>query len=190
MIHHNEKTKSQIRKTGFLQKILLLFLIGFFFGALVYYIFQNSFSGLMEQMEQNMIGWSGEGYEMSNGFLQSLWNHGKYFFLLWLLSVSPVFLLYQSAFTVYTGIRNGFLVMFFIFGRGLRGIFLYFASLFPHCIVFLILYLFCFAWIRESKKTDSQPKHKGFVYIAVTLVFLAACLLECKGNLPLMETLL
>ncbi len=188
MIQH-EKKKSRIGKAGFFQRIILLFLIGFFFGALVYYIFQNSFRGLLEQMEQNMVVWSAE-YEMSAGMLQSLWSHGKYFLLLWILSASPIFLLYQSAFTIYTGIRNGFLLMFFIFGKGMRGILLYFASLFPHCLVFLLLYLFCFAWILESKKTDRQPKHKGMVYVAVTLVFFAACLLECRGNLPIMEALL
>lgn len=176
----------QKEKLRSLQRIALFFLIGFFFGAIFYYYFQNSFEGIMKQMEEGVSGWSGEEYSFSYEFLQSLWNHGKYFVLLWLLSVSRISKAYQTAFTVYTGVRNGFLVLFFVFGRGLKGILLYLASLFPHCLILLPLYLFSFSWINESR----TQKHRIPVYIFIVLMFLTACFLECRCNLPIMEAVL
>ena len=53
----------QSEKIRSLQKIALLFLIGFFFGAIFYYFFQNSFEELMSQTEDSLSGWSrGEPY--------------------------------------------------------------------------------------------------------------------------------
>lgn len=46
-------------------------------------------------------------------WFRSLWNHGKYFALIWLLAISPAGPVSQKIFVVYTGIRNGFLFVFF-----------------------------------------------------------------------------
>lgn len=182
-----KRENSRLGKTGFLQRIALLFLIGFFIGALFYYIFQNSFSGLMKQMTQNVTNWSAGQHSTGYELLSCLWNHGKYFALLWLLSVNNrVCRVYQTIFTMYTGLRNGFLLLFFIFGRGVKGILLYLVSLFPHCLLLLPLYLFSYLLINESRKRE----HKGIVCVGIVLVFFAACLLEIKCNLPIMGALL
>lgn len=173
----------QSEKIRSLQKIALLFLISFFFGAVFYYFFQNSFGELMSQTEDSLAGWSGGEYSFAYEYLQSVWNHGKYFALLWLLSVSRIAVLYQRLFTIYTGIRNGFLVLFFVFSKGARGILFYLASLFPHCLLLLPLYLFSFSWINEGR----HQKHRIPVYFMIAITFFAACLLECKCNLPIME---
>ena len=174
---------SRGRKAGFLQQTALLFLIGFFAGAVFYTLFQNSFSDLMEQLEGNMVSWQGREYRFWYEYLQSLWSHGKYFALLWILSVNVrARRVYQRGFTVYTGIRNGFLLLFFLMGKGGRGVLLYLASLFPHAVLLAPLYLFSFLWQNESGKKE----HRGMVYVGVTVLFLAACLLEVKVNLPLM----
>lgn len=169
-----------------LQKITLLFLIGFFFGAIFYYLFHNSFEELMIQMESSLSGWSQGGHSFGYIFLQSLWNHGKYFVLLWLLSVSRISKIYQRVFAIYTGIRNGFLLLFFVFGKGGWGIFLYLISLFPHCLLLVPLYLFSFSWINEKR----YHRHRTSVYLLIVLLFFAACFLECKCNLPIMEAVL
>ena len=176
----------QSEKFRNLQKITLLFLSGFFFGAIFYYLFHNSFEDLMMQMEESLAGWSQKGYSFRNQFLQSAWNHGKYFALLWLLSVSRIARIYQRVFTLYTGFRNGFLILFFVFGRGAGGIFLYVASLFPHCLFLVPLYLFSFAWINEKR----YQRHRVPVYILIIFVFFTACFMECKWNLPIMEAVL
>ncbi len=175
----------QSEKIRSLQKIALLFLIGFFFGSIFYYFFQNSFEELMSQTEDSLSGWSRGEYSFAYEYLQSVWNHGKYFALLWLLSVSRIAKIYQRVFTIYTGIRNGFLVLFFVFGRGWKGILLYLASLFPHCLVLLPLYLFSFSLINEGRR----HKHRIPLYILIALLFFFACLLECKCNLPIMEAI-
>lgn len=174
---------SRGRRAGFLQQITLLFLIGFFIGALFYTLFQNSFSDLMTQLEGNMSAWQGREYSFWYEFFHALWSHGKYFVLLWIVSVNAgVGRIYQKGFTIYTGIRNGFLLLFFLMGKGGRGGILYLASLFPQCLLFVPLYLFCFAWQNESGKKE----HRGAVYMGITALFLAACFLEVKVNLPLM----
>lgn len=175
---------SRGRKAGFLQQVLLLFLIGFFVGAVFYTLFQNSFAGLMGQLEGNMSAWQGKEYNFWYEFLHALWSHGKYFILLWILSVNiRAGRIYQRGFTIYTGIRNGFLLLFFLMGKGGRGCILYLASLFPQCIILVPLYLFSFLWQNESGKKE----HRGAVYVGITVFFLMACLLEVKVNLPLME---
>lgn len=175
---------SRGRKAGFFQQTALLFLIGFFAGAVFYTLFQNSFADLMEQLEGNMTSWQGREYRFWYEYLQSLWSHGKYFALLWILSVNVrAGRIYQRGFIVYTGIRNGFLLLFFLMGKGGRGVLLYLASLFPQALLLAPLYLFSFLWQNEPGKKE----HCGMVYVGVTVLFLAACLLEVKVNLPLME---
>lgn len=176
----------QSEKFRSLQKVTLLYLIGFFFGAIFYYVFHNSFEELLIQMESSLAGWSGGEHSFGYVFLQSVWNHGKYFALLWLLSVSRIAKIYQRVFAVYTGIRNGFLLLFFVFGKGGWGILMYLASLFPHCLLLLPLYLFSFSWINEKR----HPRHRFPVYLMIVVLFFAACFLECKCNLPIMEAIL
>jgi len=182
----HQSDSSRWKKAGFLQKITLLFFIGFFVGAFFYYIFQRSFVGLMEQITTNMGNWEINNSEWYD-FLKILWNHGKYFVLFWILSVNKkVSSWIQSVFTLYTGVRNGFLLLFFVFGRGLKGIFLYFVSLFPHGLILLPLYLFSFYLINEKR----QREYKVYVLFLIGLIFIAACIVELKCNLPMMERLL
>lgn len=173
--------------TGFIQKISLFFLVGFFVGALFYYFFQNSFLGLSEQMEQNSKQWVREDHGNLYQFLYVAWNHGKYFLLLWILSVNrKVCQWYQNLITVYTGIRHGFLVLFFVLSRGAKGILFYFASLFPQAFLLVPVYLFSFLWINESR----QREHGKAVIGILFLLFMAACLLESHANLMIMSKLL
>lgn len=175
---------SRGKKAGFLQQTALLFLIGFFVGALFYTVFQNSFADLMEQLEGNMSAWQRREYRFWYEYVHSLWSHGKYFALLWILSVNVrAGRIYQRGFTVYTGLRNGFLLLFFLMGKGGRGCLLYLASLFPQALLFVPLYLFSFLWQDEPGKKE----HRGVVYVGVTVLFFLACLLEVRVNLPLME---
>ena len=182
----HKRDKIRWRRTGFLQRIILLFFIGFFIGALFYYMFQKSFVDLMEQMTVNMKSWSLKNslwYE----YIKILWNHGKFFLLLWLLSVNKkVCYWFQSIFTLYTGLRNGFLLLFFIFFKGMGGVALYFASLFPHCLILTPLYLFSFYLINENR----QREYKVGVLVVLFFLFLVACFIEMKCNLPMMERLL
>lgn len=182
---YQEKNQRGIK--GLLQKIVLLFLLGFFAGALFYYFFQNSFLGLSEQMELNASQWTEESHGDFYQFIYVLWNHGKYFLMLWILAVNPrVCRWYQNILTVYTGIRHGFLVVFFILSKGVKGILFYAASLFPHTLLLMPVYLFSFLWINESR----QREHGKAVISIILLLFVAACLLESYVNLAIMGRLL
>lgn len=134
-----------------------------------------------------MAVWGGGKYSFWYEYLQSLWSHGKYFSMLWILSVNHrAERVYQNGFTVYTGLRSGFLLLFFLMGKGGRGILCYLASLFPHGILLAPLYLFSFLWQTEG----GRKERRGMVYVGIAAVFLIACLLEVKVNLPLMGKVL
>ncbi len=185
-MQQNGKWKGRIKKPGFFRRILLLFLTGFFCGGLFYYIFQNSFSSLLVSFEGSADYWSGQEQDPIYSFVQVLWNHGKYFALLWLLAYSRIKRGYQMGFTLYTGVRNGFLLMFFLFAQGSRGILIYVCSLLPQCLIFVPLYLFCFVWINENR----EIRYKIPMTAAVLLLFVAACMMESRWNLPLMRFVL
>lgn len=178
------KQKSRWRRTEFWQKAVLRFLIGFLIGALFYYMFQKSFSGLFQQMEKNMSSWETQNYSFLSELIRSLWNHGKYFGLFWVFTRNRrVYQLYEVVFTIYTGFRNGFLLLFFLMERGIKGILLYLASLFPHVLLLAPLYVFCFYWVRENRRRENNLP----IYLSMTAVLLVACVLEVRCNLPIME---
>lgn len=182
-MHSLEHETGRIGKNNFFQQIVLFFLIGFFIGAAFYYLFQNSFAGLIRPLEIQLSAWPENNYPFSYKMVQAVWNHGRFFLLFWLLSVTKIHNFYQSAFILYTGFRNGFLALFFILGKGAVGILWYLSSLFPHALVFVPLYLFSFAWVKER---GHKREHRRFVYIILVCSFFAACFLEAKYNLWLM----
>lgn len=169
-----------------LQKIFLLYLIGFFIGAVMYYIFQQSFQELRKQLEDNLMFWSQRGENTMALLGKSIWQHGKYLFLFLVFMIGPLVNLYQNIFSWYTGVRNGFLLMFFLYARGGMGIVFYVFSLIPHVFLLVPLYLHLFL----NKKENRQEKHKLLRWSCVILVFITACILEVKANLPLMEKFL
>lgn len=184
MLHHEGNRRGS---TGFIQKISLIFLVGFFVGALFYYFFQNSFLGLSEQMEKNSSQWLLDSHGSWYPFFYVLWNNGKYFLMFWILSVNKkVCQWYQNIITVYTGIRHGFLVLFFVLSRGAKGILIYLASLFPQALLLVPVYIFSFMWINESR----QREHGKAVVAILFLLFVAACLLESNVNLVIMSKIL
>jgi hypothetical protein len=141
----------------------------------------------MKPFENSLASFSEQTYPLSYKMVQAIWNHGRFFLLLWFLSFTRINQLYQSLFLLYTGFRNGFLILFFILGKGLYGIVLYLASLFPHSLLLIPLYLFSFAWIKER---GHHREHKPVVVIVLVITFFAACFLEAKYNLALMQNLI
>lgn len=178
--------QSQLGNTEYLQKILLVFLIGFFIGAVFYYIFQHSFTDLSKQLEYNITLWTHEGDSSWKLLMSSLWQHGKYLLLFAIFSIGPLKKAYQKIFVWYTGLRSGFLLMFFLCAKGAFGLLLYPLSLIPHGLFLVPLYLYSFSTVNENR----QDKGQITKWIIVILVYIAACVLEVKVNLPMMEALL
>lgn len=169
---------------SFLQRLVLCFLVGFFLGVLFYYFFRQSFSSLTAHFMENVTQWKNDTGTSWLNYVRVLWNHGKYFLFVWIFAVNPVVEnAYQLLFAAYTGIRNGFLLLFFIMSRGMRGLFLYGVSMFPQVFLFLPLYLFFFAWIQN----DRHRRKQLWVPVLIVLLFFLACFLELRCNLPLMK---
>lgn len=168
----------QLEKVEYLQKIILLFLIGFFFGGCIYYFFQMSFQNVCIQSEQKET--------TIVLMMKTIWQHGKYLILYFVFRATPVTKGYEKIFSLYTGIRNGFLFLFFLYENGIYGIIIYFLSLFPHGLLLLMLYVYLFLHTNKNK----QERPQVVKWILVLLVFFAACIMEVKFNLPIMARVL
>ena len=172
---------------GWFSVFLLVFLLELSKIYNFYYFFRQSFFSLNKQLAEHVEQWKTGGDALWIVFLKIAWNHGKYFVLIWIFAVNPsVETMYQWFFCAYTGVRNGFLLLFFLMNRGLKGIFLYGVSLFPQALVFLPLYLCCFAWVQKNR----HQRNERWMPVLFLLFFLSACYLEAKCNLPLMERFL
>ena len=140
MYKHHRTNHSRLLNREFLQKISLCFLIGFLCGAVFYYCFQNSFREILQATLENNTKTQTKETALFTEWFRSLWNHGKYFALIWLLAISPAGPVSQKIFVVYTGIRNGFLFVFFLYAKSAFGIIVYFASLITGAVIsFLVL---------------------------------------------------
>ncbi len=160
------------------QRIVFFFLIGFFFGGIFYFIFCDYFSGLSVETYSS-------GFSVSL-LISSICHHGKYYALLWLLSTSRFAYIYPTVFTVYTGVRNGFLMLYFMCASGFYGLALYFVSLFPHAFLFVPLYIYSFYLIRKEK----APRHRVLIILLLICMYGAGCYMETRVNLPLMSCML
>lgn len=163
MYKHHRTNHSRLLNREFLQKISLCFLIGFLCGAVFYYCFQNSFREILQAtLENNTKTWTKETALFTEWF-RSLWNHGKYFALIWLLAISPAGPVSQKIFVVYTGIRNGFFIcLFFICQK----------CIWHHCLLCqsdstslftgAVISFFCF---MRQQKTGSQSEEKSRLFL-------------------------
>ncbi|MDY2921269.1 MAG: hypothetical protein SOT18_00340 [Eubacterium sp.] len=169
-----------------IKKLLYGMGLSFLAGALFYLFFRQSFGDVYDEIVSSMAKWQQQKGIFSELY-HSLWNHGKFFVILWIFSVNrTVVHWYIRLFLGYTGIRNGFLFLFFVMNRGWMGVLCYLASLFPHCILFSLIYLYSFALIERKR----QQKHKMLLFVAMLSAFVAACLTEVYFNLPIMQKLL
>ena len=104
-------------REGFFVKIKkLLYGVGLSFlaGAMFYLFFRQSFRDVYNEIGSSMTKWQQEKGIMAELY-HSLWNHGKFLVILWILSVNRTAVRwYIRLFLGFTGIRNGFLFLFFV----------------------------------------------------------------------------
>lgn len=183
MLYHNRHNRQEY--TDNRQKIILGFLVGFFVGAVLYYLCQKSFITLKSQLENNVLQWENKE-SFGEKYLRTLWFHGKYYILFWIMAAGRWKKVYQNFFIAYTGFRNGFFMMFLFFTYGLKGFAIALVSNFPQCILFVPLYWYSMLLANQKR----QSKHRISTALILILVFTAACLIEVKANLPIMAMLL
>ncbi len=188
-------------RIGFMQKVLLTFLLGFLFGALFYYLFRHSFEEIYDQWMDHMTEWKKSSPSFFSGWIRSVWNHGKYLGLFLLLASNHrvkkelEFFWVEVVYTLYAGIRSGFLLVFFLVNRGIRGIWLYGITLFPHSFVLTGMYLFCFYWMGKWHygQRFGMERSRGsriLFFLGTWAILLIAAGMETKWNLPLVSKFL
>ena len=149
-------------REGFFVKIKkLLYGVGLSFlaGAMFYLFFRQSFRDVYNEIGSSMTKWQQEKGIMAELY-HSLWNHGKFFVILWILSVNRTAVRwYIRLFLGFTGIRNGFLFLFFVMNRGWMGG----KSVSTLYIVFPDLPLFF--WTHREKKA-AKTQNASFYHTA------------------------
>lgn len=90
----------------------------------------------------------------------------------------------MTFFIAYRGLGLGFLYSFFMMEYGMNGLRFALYYLFPHSLLLLPVFLLSFYKIYRRNGNHLLP----FIII-LYLVLLAACLLEVKFNIPLMNSL-
>lgn len=164
------------------KKAVLFFLTGFFSGGILYYLCQQPAGDALAALEEDMEIWASGEQEFIRAFLFVLWERGKSFSVLWLAGYTKIYKAYICAFLVYAGLHSGFLLTFFVMVRGTRGILFWLASGCPQLIAFVPLYIYSFYCIFERRKDKMAP-----AFILIVMCFLIGCVLEARGNVPLMK---
>lgn len=102
-----------------IKRMILLFLLGFFFGTLFYWIFRNSFYQELREINQLAVTAQSPSWK---AFLFIAWEQTKTYGLLWVLSSTPLKIPYIVWIILYKGFTNAFIFSFFIMEYGWYGI--------------------------------------------------------------------
>lgn len=180
MLHLKKIWKSHSR----IKEIILLFLLGFFFGGILYFLFQQSFRQELLQFETGLSLWGAKDSAFLGDFLYALYGHGKMLLLFWVLTLTPICFLYVKVFLVCHGFRYGFMLSFFVSSGGISGMLKFLQTIFPHGILFAAMYLFLFGKLFHGKIKEKQVT---FIVFSAILLLLG-CFLESYINIPLMQS--
>ncbi len=162
--------------------MILLFLLGFFFGTLFYWIFRNSFYQELREINQLAVTAQSPSWK---AFLFIAWEQTKTYGLLWVLSSTPLKIPYIVWIILYKGFTNAFIFSFFIMEYGWYGIRLIVCYELPHGPVFLLIYLLTFAKIEK----ENHNKRLWLILVSLYVALMLACFLEIHFNIPWMKAL-
>ncbi len=163
---------------------ILLFLAGFFFGGILYYICLEPAGDQLMEMNENILLWAEEEVSFWESFPFILWERGKVFVLLWLAGYTKIYKSYVQGFLMYAGMQAGFLLLFFVLSQGAGGVLLWMGTGIPHLFLLVPLYLYSFYRIYERRREKSVA-----AVVVIVIWFLVSCLMETWGNIPLLQWL-
>lgn len=171
-------------KSGRKGALLLLF-AGFFLGGIIYTFCMEPAAEQLHIMGERAILWAESEASFWKVFFHVIWERGKVFALLWLAGGTKLYKGYIRLFLIYVGMQTGFMLLYFLNFQGVRGVLLWFGMMIPHGSLLVPLYLYSFFYLCE--KRQERPVMAAFLLF---LCFLAGCILETAGNIPLMQWLL
>ncbi len=160
------------------KRAVLLFLAGFFFGGILYYLCQEPAAESLASMEEKMAVWAGENTDFWKSLLFIIWERGKVFSLLWLIGYTKLYKGYILVFITYVGMQSGFMLTFFLVTRGVKGL-LHWTVLGTPQVLFLVpLYVYSFYYIFERRRKKAAPAAVFWKF-----VFLFCGIFEAKVNM-------
>ncbi len=166
------------------KRAILLFLAGFFLGGIIYYLCVGPAGDQLAAMGENVVLWAQQEISFWNTLPFIIWERGKIFVLLWLVGYTKGYKGYVQGFVVYAGVQAGFMLLFFVLSQGVGGLLLWLGAGIPHLLLLVPLYLYSFYRIYERRRERSVA-----AVVMIVVCFLASCLLEAWGNVPLMQWL-
>ncbi len=167
------------------KRAILLFLAGFFFGGIIYYMSLSAAGDVFTLVEENLVLWAATEVGFSDTFWYVLWHRGKVMALLWVMAQTKWARGYIRVFIVYVGMQAGFLLLFFLYSQGVQGSLLWVGSGLPHMLLLIPAYIYSFYRIFERKRETSPA-----AIFLIVILFLLSLVLEAKGNVMLMQWLL
>lgn len=177
--------KQVLKSRSKIKEMILIFLLGFFVGGILFFSFRSSYEIELVQLETGLSLWALKEEPFLRIFIMVLWDHAQGFLLMWLLSVTKISLWYTRILFSFRGFGYGFCFGFFIASRGFGGMLRFFQSLFPQVFFFVPMYLFL-VWYFFCETTKRK---QGLAVLISSLLLLLGCFMECRFNIPLMQNI-
>ena len=137
------------------KRAILLFLAGFFFGGILYYICLEPAGDQLKAMGENVVLWAEGEVSFWETFPFIIWERGKVFALLWLVGYTKIYKGYIRVFLMYVGMQAGFMLLFFVLSKGVGGVLLWLGTGIPHLFLLVPVYLYSFYRIYERRRERS-----------------------------------
>ena len=167
-----------------IKRVVLLFVGGFFFGVLFFWLFKNSFFYDLHEMNGSVQKESGNEVPFWSSFFFVVLSHTKSFGALWLIGMTKLRIPYIMLFTLYKGFSIGFLYSFFIMEYGISAIRFCLYYMFPQGVLLIPIFLLSMQNIYRRNEN-----HMLLTVLGMYLILLLACALEVRFNIPLMNSL-
>lgn len=201
----NQKKRSFL--SSFSKLTIILFFVGFLTGCLAANLLEDSLYAPALALFQNTLkNISSLAISRNDVFLYSCKENIKFFLLLIFFSLTNVWRLYYTGFTLYTGFSHGLLCSFCVLLYGPGGIIRYFCFLLPQVLFLAPAFLFAMrhlealhsSWFFSEEKESAQTfffhsKRRQLLFSKLPPLLLCVILLLCSAllegylNIPLLK---
>ena len=176
---------SKIKNPQRIRVYMLLFSVGFIFSLLFFYAFRASFASEVEAYKESVFLLpSGSDVVSSELFFLSSIKQLRNYIILWLFAITSLGIPYMSFLSLYKGFTLGFLFSVLFAAYRFKSIYLFGGMLFPHAMVYVLIYLASFVLIAKRSKGYHV---KGWVYVLLVLGIVLGCFLESYVNYPILQ---
>lgn len=201
------KRKHHVPITVFSRLTIGLFFLGFLTGCFCTALLKKQlYEPVLTLFQSTVNSLPFLEIRCENVFLYSLFENLKLFLLLTFFSMTNVWKLYYTGFTLYTGFSQGLLFCFCLLLNSTLGILQYFCFLLPHALLLVPVYLYFTSRLDEFHSglfspdnndasggifTNGKKRQLFFaklpLFLVCILLLIVCALLEGYLNIPLLR---